>query len=140
MMNGRSMRMSMNDSAYPVAGKAVLHRVLIDVHDLAGFLCHCINTVSAQLCRNLLTFCKRFAQELGLPFLRSHHGTKFLVISIICAQGVTVNQNHPVLAELQNMRLGQQCQISVLCECLSEQEIPISSHKEDVDLRRQLSQ
>ncbi len=106
-MNRRSMGMSVNNNAGLVSMETVLHRLRIYIHNLEGFLCHRINTVHAQPGCDTLTLLEGFGQEIGLPFCGAYHGTKLLVILIVGAQGVTVDQDHPVFIELQYMRFVQ---------------------------------
>ena len=99
-MNRRPMGMPVDNNAGLVSMETVSNRLRIYIHNLEGFLCHRINTVRAQLGCNTLTLFEGFGQEVGLPFHVAYHGTKRLVIPIVGAQGVAVDQNHPVFIEL----------------------------------------
>ena len=132
-MDGRPVRVTVNQGIHAMRVHDLLHGLLVYIHDFCRFLSLAILAAITRQFGQPVTLSDGLIQKCPLPVCRPDQLPECLVREIVCAQTVPVHQQDTATAHLDNMLVRNELYSTAIGKVLPEKKVSIARQEEYLD-------
>jgi hypothetical protein len=128
-VHGRAMRVAVDHPRHAMRREGLLNGARVHVHDLLALALHGLAAARAQGLRLGDALLQGQGEELGLPGRIAQPAAQGLIVDVVRAEGVAMQEQGGRTVQVDDLRLGQESQAAALGEGLADEEVAIAVHE-----------